>query len=286
MSMPRASILGIGIEYELLGKPGAPTIVLTPGGRFPKDGMRELGEALVAGGKQVLLWDRPNCGESEVSFAGESESELNAQVLLQLIRTLKLGRVALLGGSAGSRVSLIATARDPELVSHLMVFWISGEPIGMAHLAVSYTFESAMAATLGGMEAVAALPSWAPAIASNPRNREIILSQDRDKFIETMQSWARSFVYSDISPVPGLSPEDFAKIRMPTLIYRNGKGDLYHPPRTTDKVHKLIPQSILEDAPWPDNEFTVRGDAFLKDKRNLWEGWIVLVPRILEFTKT
>lgn len=126
--MARLSISGIGIEYKLLGKPDAPVVVLTPGGRFSMEspGLHELAEALVAGGKRVLLWDRPNCGASDISFDANSESELHANTLLGLIRELSLGPVTLAAGSAGSRVSLIAAARDPSAVSHLVLWWISG----------------------------------------------------------------------------------------------------------------------------------------------------------------
>jgi hypothetical protein len=59
--MARISISGVGVEYELLGEPGAPAVAITPGGRFAMDtpGVRELGEALVAGGRRVLIWNRP-----------------------------------------------------------------------------------------------------------------------------------------------------------------------------------------------------------------------------------
>src|SRR3546814_2006828 len=118
--MARIAIDGINIEYELLGAAGAPAIALTPGGRFAKDsvGLPELAQALVAGGRRVLLWDRPNCGASDISFDGDSESALQARVLIKLIRTLDLGPTALAAGSAGSRVSLIA-ARSEEHTSEL-----------------------------------------------------------------------------------------------------------------------------------------------------------------------
>src|ERR1700740_3620474 len=100
--MARIEISGIGIEYELLGKAGTHAVVLNPGGRYPKsiEGLPELAEKLVAGGKRVLLWDRPNCGASDISFEGTSESELGARTLTQLIRKLELGKTALFGGSA------------------------------------------------------------------------------------------------------------------------------------------------------------------------------------------
>src|SRR5687768_12801879 len=101
--MPNIVISGIGVEYELLGEPGAPAVAITPGGRFPMDtpGVRELGQAIAAGCRRVLLWDRPNCGYSDISFDAENESELHARTLLALIRELQLGPTALAAGSAG-----------------------------------------------------------------------------------------------------------------------------------------------------------------------------------------
>jgi pimeloyl-ACP methyl ester carboxylesterase len=65
-------IHGGQVVYDLLGRPDGQPIVLTPGGRFSKDvpGLRPLAEALAEGGLRVLLWDRPNCGASDVQFSG------------------------------------------------------------------------------------------------------------------------------------------------------------------------------------------------------------------------
>lgn len=284
--MSRITISSIDIEYNLLGKPDSPVVVLTPGGRFSmaSPGIHELGEALVASGKRVLLWDRPNCGASDICFEAESESELHAQTLLALIRELRLGPVTLTGGSAGSRVSLIAAARDPSAVSHLVLWWISGGPLGLMQLATYYCGESAQLASQGGMAAVAASPSWAEQIKRNPANRDIILAQDPDRFIATMQRWASVYAPSSTSPVPGMSSEDFARLRMPTLIMRSGKSDLSHTRRTSEWVHELIPHSELIDPPWPDQEWNNRLTASLQHGRGLFENWPALAPAILEFT--
>ena len=108
----------------------------------------QLARTLSAAGKRVLLWDRPNCGASDIWFDGPSESGLHAAVLTGLIRELGLGPVAMLGGSAGSRVSLLAATRDPTMVSKLVIWWISGGPISLAQLAAYYCGDSAMAAAL------------------------------------------------------------------------------------------------------------------------------------------
>jgi pimeloyl-ACP methyl ester carboxylesterase len=283
--MARISIDGIGVEYELLGKPDAPAIALTPGGRFAMDtpGLRELGEALVAGGRRVLLWDRPNCGASDICFDADSESGLHARTLTGLIRALTLGPTALAAGSAGSRVSLIAASRDPDAVSHLILWWISGGPISLAQLAAHYCGDSAMLASQGGMTAVAEAPCWADQIKRNPRNRDIILAQDPERFIETLQRWALAYAPSDSSPVPGMSRRDFTRLHMPALIFRSGKSDVSHTRRTSEWVHELIPHSEIVDPPWPDREWNNRLLA-QKQGRGLFEGWPALGPAILEFT--
>jgi pimeloyl-ACP methyl ester carboxylesterase len=285
--MARIDISGIGIDYEFHGDPGAPVAVLTPGGRFPKDtpGVPQLAQALAKSGWRVLLWDRPNCGASDISFEGSSESNLHVTMLHQLIRQLKLGPVALLGGSAGSRVSLLTAARDPTLVSHLAIWWISGGAVAMAQLAFYYCVDSAIAAARGGMAAVAALPGWAEQIARNPGNQDIILAQDPDAFIARMQQWAAAYAYSDSSPVPGMTPEDFSRLKMPVLVFRSGKSDLSHTRRTSEWVHQLISHSTLMEPPWPDQEWNNCSAIPNAPGRGRFERWPLLAPTLLEFLR-
>lgn len=284
--MARIAINGVEIDYELLGPAGAPAIVVTPGGRFPRTdpGIPELGAALAASGRRVLLWDRPNCGASDISFDGKSESDLAGRTLIGLIRALELGPTALAAGSAGSRVSLIAAAHDPSAVSHLVLWWISGGPISLAQLAAYYTGDSATAASVGGMEAVVALPSWAQQLERNPRNRDILLRQDPEQFIARMQQWALAYASSEHSPVPGMEPADFAKLTMPALIFRSGKSDLSHTRRTSEWVHELIPHSKLIEPPWPDQEWNERMMVPPGPDRALFGNWPKLAPFILDFT--
>jgi pimeloyl-ACP methyl ester carboxylesterase len=285
--MARITISNIGIDYELLGEAGAPAVAITPGGRFSKEsqGLRELGAALAAGGRRVLLWDRPNCGASDICFDADNESVMHAEVLTKLIRELDLGPTALAAGSAGSRVSLIAAARDPEIISHLVLWWISGGNIGLMQLAMFYTGESANACSRGGMEAVAAAPCWAEQIARNPRNRDIILRQNPDVFLETMQRWASFYVPSTTSPVPGVSPQDFARLKMPVLIMRSGKSDLSHTRRTSEWVHELIPHSSMIEPPWPDNEWNMRtAEAAETMGVGLFKNWPAVAPYVVDFT--
>jgi pimeloyl-ACP methyl ester carboxylesterase len=285
--MARIVVSGIEIDYELLGSEGAPAVVITPGGRYPRvtPGVPQLGAALAAGGHQVLFWDRPNCGASDISFAAPSESVLHAETLLGLIAALRLGPVALVAGSAGSRVSLLAGIRAPEIVSKIAIWWISGGPISLAQLAAYYCGDSAIAAAKGGMQAVVALPGWADQLARNPRNRGILLAQDPDEFISKMQQWAAAYAYSDTSPVPGMKPADFARLSMPILVFRSGKSDLSHTRRTSEWLHETLPSSTIIEPPWPDQEWNNCQAIPNEPGRGRFERWPILAPMLLEFLR-
>ena len=208
--MPVAELDGIEIAYELVGE-GQPW-VLTPGGRFTKEvgGLPEMAAALADRGKQVVTWDRPNCGASSVVFRGESESEVQAEALGALLRHLDLGPTVIAGGSGGSRVSLLAAARNPDVTAGLAMWWISGGVPGLLQLANYYCMPSADAAWHGGMADVVELDQWQEVLASNPRNRERFLSMDRQEFLETMDRWMLAYCPCDDSLVPGLNDDDVA----------------------------------------------------------------------------
>ena len=208
--MPVEQINGLGIAYEVIGQ-GQPWVI-TPGGRFSKDapGVRELARALAATGKQVLIWDRPNTGASEVCFDGDSESVMQADVLAGLLRALGMTPAVISGGSGGSRVSLLAAARHPDVARALAVWWISGGPYGLLTLGTHYCGDSIAAAWRYGMEAVAALPEWAEVLERNPVNRAKVLSQDPRTFIETLEQWMLAYCPRPDALVPGLPDADRA----------------------------------------------------------------------------
>lgn len=276
--MTRIAINEIEIDYDLIGH-GEDTIVITPGGRFSKDakGIRPFAEALAAAGKRVLIWDRPNTGASDISFAGASESIQNADTLAALIKVLGLGPAYLIGGSGGARDSLLTAIRHPDIVKRLFVLWISGGAIGLTSTCYFYYHDSAAAAALGGMEAVAALPAWKEQIERNPRNRDILLGQNVDAFLATMRDWAEAFFPQPGAPLPGVSVAQLAAIDLPVMVLRSGKSDIHHPRATSEALHALIPGAQITDPPWADREWieSLMGQA---TGRGLFENW----PRLAE----
>ncbi len=278
---------GGNVVYEILGKEGD-LIALTPGGRFSKDipGLRPLAQELVRGGYRVLLWDRPNCGKSDVQFRGQSESHMRAHTLHALITGLDIGPCIIAGGSGGARDSMLTTMLYPEIVRKLVVWNIVGGVYGSFVLGSYYIVPSILAVRGAGMKAVAAVAEWKERCAENPVNRDRILAQDPDEFLKLMLRWLNAFVPKPGQTIPGVEDEMFDNVVVPTLIIRGGENDLDHPKRTSLEVSCLIKGSTLIDPPWPEDAWERAGEARAsgKVKRfNMFDTWVQAAPAILDF---
>jgi len=283
--MPIATVDGLGISYEIIGK-GRPWAI-TPGGRFSKDypGVRELAQTLADEGNQVLIWDRPNTGASDVCFTGTSESAMQADVLAGLITQLGLGPTVIAGGSGGARVSLLTAARHPEIASALAMWWISGGVFGLMSLGVHYCGENLATAWREDMEAVANLPEWAEVIERNPSNRQRFLDQDRLQFIAAMERWMVAYCPCGDEMIPGLPDADARKVDLPTLVFRSGESDVHHTRATSEQLAELLPNTRLVEPPWGDREWIDRQAARSAGDGSLFTRWKLLVPTLTEWAK-
>jgi pimeloyl-ACP methyl ester carboxylesterase len=275
--MPTAIVNGLSIAYEVIGD-GRPWVI-TPGGRFSKDyaGVRELAVELATRGNRVLIWDRPNCGASDVCFEGPSESEMQADTLAQLLSQLDMAPAIITGGSGGARVSLLTAARHREVAAGLGVWWISGGVYGLMILATHYCGESIRAAWSDGMEAVVALPEWAEVLERNPANRQRFLDQDPKEFITTLERWMVAYCPRDDQHIPGL-PDAMARgLDIPALVFRSGKSDAYHTRATSERLAEMLPNSELVEPPWGDREWIERGEEREK-LGGIFVRWPLLAP--------
>ncbi len=281
--MAVAEIEGLSIAYDLIGQ-GTPWVI-TPGGRFARDtpGLVQLAEEIAAGGNQVLIWDRPNTGASQVCFDGPSESEMQSDVLAGLLRRLDMAPAVIAGGSGGSRVSLLTAARHPDVAAGLALWWISGGVFGLISLGVHYCGDSIVAAWRDGMAAVADLPVWAEVIERNPANRVVFLAQDRRRFITTLEHWMLAYCPRHDQLVPGL-PDDRAKaVDVPALVFRSGASDPHHTRDTSERLAALLGRAELVEPPWPDTEWNERVDAAQSAGSGLFERWPLLAPQLLDW---
>jgi pimeloyl-ACP methyl ester carboxylesterase len=277
------------VVYEFVGPDDGEVVVVTPGGRFSKDfgGVHELAHALAEGGKRVLLWDRPNCGRSDIQLYGRSESHMRAETLGLMLKELGIEQVIAAGGSGGARDTIIFTMMWPELVRKLAVWTIVGGTYSTMSLAGVYVLNELRTVRAGGIEAVLDMPgqagSWAELIAANPRNRDRLLAMGSDGFEAVMNRWLDAFVPKPNEPIPGVSDWEFAEIRVPTLIVRGGEKDYDHPKRTSMEIHSLIKGSRLLEPPWPEDAWERGSEMSAAGTGDLFWFWELGAPAILEF---
>jgi pimeloyl-ACP methyl ester carboxylesterase len=252
--MPKVKIDGLEIVYEVMGA-GTP-IVWLQGARSPRHLMRPIAEPL-SKTHRCLLYDRRNCGESDILIAGDkSEQEIWVDELAALLRQLEMAPAFLGGWSAGCRVALLTAIRYPEVVKGLLLGWVTGGQEAAQRLANEYYGQFIQAAKQGGMEAVTKMPFFADRIKANPSNEGRLLSMDPAQFIETMARWERYFSEAGDLPVIGATEAELAAAQAPTCIVAG--DDAVHPTTAAEELHRILPNSGYHAPPIPREEF----DAF------------------------
>jgi pimeloyl-ACP methyl ester carboxylesterase len=253
--MPTMKVDGLEIAYEVMGS-GSPPIVWLQGARSPRHLMRPIAEPF-SEKHRCLIYDRRNCGESDVLIAGDkSEQEIWADELVALLGQLDLAPAYLGGWSAGCRVALLTAIRYPEAVHGLLLGWVTGGQEAAQRLAHEYYGQFIEAAETGGMEAVTKTPFFADRIKANPGNLQRLLAMNPEQFIATMRGWERYFSEAGDLPVIGATEAELAGIQAPACIVAG--DDAVHPTKAAQDLHRILPNSEYHAPPIPRAEF----DAF------------------------
>jgi len=243
--MPTATVRGATIAYDVLGKSG-PWFALSPGGRRGKDEVKGLAQRIADGGFRVLVYDRRNCGASDVVLEGvESEYEIWADDLYELLKQLG-GLPAYIGGaSSGCRLSMLFALRHPDAVKGLLLTRITGGAFACNRLAENYYGQYVKAAEAGGMAAVCETEHWRDRIAANPSNRARIIGMDVKRFVASFKKWAEPFSTGANLPMIGATEQDLRSIKVPTLVIPG--HDRTHNRATGMRAGKLIPGAEIYD---------------------------------------
>jgi pimeloyl-ACP methyl ester carboxylesterase len=250
--MPVATVRGVRINYQILGERG-PWVALQPGGRRALAGVKSLGEKIAEAGCRVLVYDRRNCGASDVLFdGGGSENEIWAEDLRALLAQLDALPAYIGGSSSGCRLALLLALRHPADVRGLLLWRVTGGAYAAQRLAQNYYTQFIEAAQQGGMEAVCRTEHFSELIDSNPGNRARLLAIEPQQFITVMNQWRRAFNEGADHPVIGLSPAELRSLTMPACIIPG--NDRVHPRVPAQVAHRLMPNSeyrevLTEDRP-------------------------------------
>jgi pimeloyl-ACP methyl ester carboxylesterase len=249
--MPVISVRGVEINYRALGENG-PWVALQPGGRRGLDGVRPLAEKLAEAGNRVLIYDRRNCGASGVAFEGNSENEVWAEDLRELLSRLDASPAFIGGSSSGCRLALLLALRHPAAVRGLLLWRVTGGPYAAQRLCENYYTQFIDMARAGGMSAVCGSEHFAALIAANPANRDRLTGMRVEDFVRVMERWRRAFNEGADHPVIGLAPAELRSMTMPVCIVPG--NDRVHPRLPGQVAHRLMPNSeyhevLTEDRP-------------------------------------
>ncbi len=285
--MPSIEINGGYVEYEFIGDEAADVVVITPGGRFSKDvpGVRPLANALAEGGMRVLLWDRPNCGKSDVQFYGKTESFMRAETLGRMLEALDVGPVVIAGGSGGARDSMLTVMLYPELAKKLIIWW----PVGGVFGTISLTHNvipNIRALRSTGLEGMMQLEPWKTLIATNPRNKNRIEAIGAEEMEKIMFRWFQAFVPRPGQTIPGVEDEMLESIKCPTLIIRSGRKDIDHPMRISLELSAVIENSTLIEPPWAEDVWNQSLKAMARGEGFCFDAWPEGAPVMLEYIRS
>jgi len=239
--MPYAKVRGVNINYQVLGAAG-PWVALSPGGRRDLGGIQNQASKLAELGYRVVIFDRRNCGASDVVIDGnESEYEIWADDVHELSRQLGALPAIVGGSSSGCRTSLLFALRHPDSVRALLLWRVTGGRFACERLAEEYYGQFITAARSGGMAAVCGMEHWQERIKARPANREVLMKMEPQQFIRVMSRWREYFLKGADLPVIGATEADLQSIQVPACIVPG--NDLTHGRQTGETLGRLLPTS-------------------------------------------
>jgi pimeloyl-ACP methyl ester carboxylesterase len=239
--MPLTKVRGVNINYQVLGN-GGPWVALSPGGRRDISGIELLAGRVAETGYRVVVFDRRNCGASDVVIDGQdSEYEIWADDVHELLRQLGALPAVIGGSSSGCRTSLLFALRHPEAVKALLLWRVTGGRFACERLAQDYYGQYIEAAKQGGMAAVCEMEHWKERIAARPENRNALMKMDVRRFIDVMSRWREYFLQGADLPVIGATEAELKTIKVPACVVPG--NDLTHGRQTGENLGKLLKNS-------------------------------------------
>ena len=239
--MPIAKIRGVNINYKILGDRG-PWVALSPGGRRDISGIELQAQAVADLGHRVVIFDRRNCGASEVVIDGnESEYEIWADDIHELLSQLGALPAFVGGSSSGCRTALLFALRHPESVSGLLLWRVTGGRFACERLAQEYYGQYIEAAQRGGMAAVCQMEHWQERIKARPENRQALMKMTPERFIGVMSHWREYFLKGADLPVIGATENELKSIKAPACIIPG--NDNTHGRQTGENLGRLLQKS-------------------------------------------
>jgi pimeloyl-ACP methyl ester carboxylesterase len=199
---------------------------------------------LAAAGSRVLIHDRRNCGSSDLVIHGDdSEYEIWADDLYELLSQLDALPAFVGGSSSGCRLSLLLALRHPEAVCGLLLWRVTGGRFAAERLAENYYGQFITAARQGGMAAVCQVEDFKEQLEGRPENRESLMGMNPERFIAVMSHWREYFIRGADLPVIGATEESLKSISVPACVIPG--NDKTHPRHVGENLGRLLTNAEL-----------------------------------------
>lgn len=247
--MPRIKVNGVDLAYELMGN-GTP-IIWTTGGWLPRGNHCYHVAGRFCQKRQVFIWDRRNCGKSDVALDENAPSEFHsyAHDLHEILHKLGLSPAIVGGGSGGLITSLLFAHLYPEDAKGLLLYApgtmdkrILEDLIQRRYL--DYADLAEKKGTQAVSESNGGLYTWSTLCEQNPENKDRLISMGSERFAALMRKWAKWGPYW----CAGLSDDELNQVDIPAVVTPGfQKDDELHPWQSAVELHKRLPNAEFID---------------------------------------
>jgi pimeloyl-ACP methyl ester carboxylesterase len=255
----------VTLHVEIYNPNGTIPLIMTPGGNGDTRGFGGFARNVAAAAPElkVIIYDRRNLGQSEVTFGSEPQMIEEGEDLHVLIERLDVAPVALYGMSSGGRSNMILASRYPEDVAALVIAPLTGGPLAATRLSEEYflkylhdekltTLKHISEAPITSMKVLAETPLWSAYLARNTAEKQQrFYAASIDDFLAAMKTSAEHLRASWHQTALGMKDEELAAFNIPaTLILHHGSyTDFLHPLTNTRAATTLIQNSTFKIAP-------------------------------------
>lgn len=255
----------VTLHVEIYNPNGTIPLIVTPGGNGDTNGFGGFARNVAAAAPElkVIIYDRRNLGQSEVTFGSEPQMVEEGEDLHVLIDRLGVAPTALYGMSSGARSNLILASRYPDDIAALVIAPLTGGPYAAARLSEDYFFKYLPGKKLStrqhltdlpltNMEAVAKTELWSAYLAGNTaEKRERFFNADIDDFLAAMKISGEHLLATRYQTALGMKDEELAALKVPAtlILHHDQYSDNLHPVTNTRAATTLLANSSFQFAP-------------------------------------
>jgi pimeloyl-ACP methyl ester carboxylesterase len=255
----------VTLHVEIYNPNGIYPLIVTPGGNGDTSGFGGFARNVAAAAPElkVIIYDRRNLGQSEVTFGSAPQMVEEGEDLHILIKRLGVAPTALYGMSSGARSNLILASRYPEDIAALVIAPLTGGPYAAARLSEDYFFkylpEKKLATRqhiedlpLTTMQDVAKTELWSAYLARNTSEKQQrFYSADIADFLAAMKTSGEHLQATRYQTALGMKDEELAALKVPAtlILHHDQYSDNLHPVTNTRAATTLIANSSFKFAP-------------------------------------